>query len=306
MLGIAPQVTKQLGLLIDQIEVMALEHVQRETGAGFFLPVEQFLDRDTVLLAAKHMDRHAQWLALAILEAAAGQEVGAKNRQHQLHQFIVGNHVLAGALELAQAGDQLFIGLGHGVFAYIATHRPCRGREKHDQRCRQATCAQDMRQLEGQQGAEAMSENRVGFIQFDADLIGQAIGQLYDIGLQRLIHAHATPWQLKRANVQPLGQLAPPRAVEHRTGPGKGQAEQRQVRRSAHVRPCHPIPSMKKLRCARNPLCPPDWSMASVVDGPVINENGWHLEIISRISTLRVKSVQGKRTRLQVLIRFRI
>ncbi len=84
-------------MLVDQIKVMALEHVQREAGAGLLLPVEQLLDADAVLLAAKYMDRHAERLAPAIHKAAAEQKIGAQDRQHQLHELLVGDDVFAGA-----------------------------------------------------------------------------------------------------------------------------------------------------------------------------------------------------------------
>src|SRR5471032_184920 len=80
LVGITPQATQQPGFLIDQVEVVAVEQVQGETGAGLFLPVEQLIGADAVLLAAEHMDRQRQRRALAVAETAAEQEVGAEDR----------------------------------------------------------------------------------------------------------------------------------------------------------------------------------------------------------------------------------
>ncbi len=229
LVGVAAQLAQQLGLLIDQVEVVAFEHVEGETGAGLLLPVEQFLDLDRVALAAKHMDRHRQRLAPAIGEAAAEKEIGAQDRQDQFEQFFVGDHAFTGATQLAQASDQFGVAFLDGVFTDIAPGRTCRGRGEQRQRRRQAALAQDMGQLEGQQAAEAVAEQRVGTVQLDGDFVGQVIGERHHVGLQRLVHAHATPGQLQRAHPQPGRQLLPPGAVAHGAGAGIRQAEQGQA-----------------------------------------------------------------------------
>ncbi len=181
------------------------------------------------------MNRHAQRLALAVHKAAAEQKVGAQDWQHQLHQLFIGDNVFAGALERAQSRDQLFVGLGDRVFADVAAHRARSGRGKQRQRRGQTSLTQRMRQLEGQQPAQTVTEQRIRFVQFGADLVSQVVGQSHDVGLQHFVHAHAATGKLQRAHVQPLGQFAPPRAVEHRAGAGERQAEQRQAHGRAHI-----------------------------------------------------------------------
>ncbi|MNL51086.1 hypothetical protein D3C87_1741540 [compost metagenome] len=97
-----------------------------------------------------------------------------------------------------------------------------------------------MGQFECQQPAQAMAEQSIGAVQFGGDFVGQLAGQLFQVTLQRLAHAHAAPRQLKRAKLQPGRQLAAPAAIDHGAGTGIRQAKQAQAVGMAHTRAQRP------------------------------------------------------------------
>ncbi|MNP54696.1 hypothetical protein D3C76_1492730 [compost metagenome] len=114
---------------------------------------------------------------------------------------MVAQGLFAGSAELTQTGKQFIVGFFDGIFADIAQGRPGGRRCEQGQWCSQAPGAQGMGQLERQQAAQAVTEQGIRPVQFGFDLVGQLEGQLLQVTLQGLTHAHAAPGQFQWAQL---------------------------------------------------------------------------------------------------------
>jgi hypothetical protein len=165
------------------------------------------------------------------LKASAQQKIRTQHGQGQGHQFIIRQHLFAGAVKGAQLFDQFGIGFRLGeATVVIGPHRRCggaRGKQRH--RIRAAKLTQGMGDFAGQQRTQAVTKHRVRRLERGAQFAGQLHCQRAHVGVQRFVEARPASRKFHRLHLQPRWQLAPPAAVNHGTGAGIRQAQQGQL-----------------------------------------------------------------------------
>ncbi|MNP39807.1 hypothetical protein D3C76_1333970 [compost metagenome] len=186
---------QHLGLVFMDKKVPAGEHVQGKAATGFLAPADQLLDADPVGLAAEHMHRTFEQRTLDRLETPAQLEVGAQDRQPQVHQLLVGQDFFAGAVERAQMLDQFAIAFRFGKTPVVVdAHRrrsSARGEQCH--RLRAAERAKSMGHFTSQQRAEAVAEQGIGRLERGLVFMSQLQRQAAQIGVQRFAVARSAP-----------------------------------------------------------------------------------------------------------------